>query len=209
MNYTLNTEAAKAADTINGRIEESGKYIGTFIRAESTTSSKGTIGIDFSFKSNDGLSTDYLTVWTHNAEGKEIYGFKVLMAIMTCMKIKTLTKTVGIVEKYDQDQKKRAQVQADIYPELMNKPVGLLLQRAEYTKTAGGVGSTFNIFAAFEADSGFTASEILDRKTKPELLERMVSSLRDKTLPKSSQGGVHGNEPPVYEEAPFYDDVPF
>ncbi len=209
MNYQLNKEAAKAADTMNGRIEETGKYIGVFTRAEESHSPKGTQGIELSFKSNDGLTADYLSLWTVNADGKEIYGFKVLMAVMTCMKTKLLTKTVGQVEKYDQDQQKRVTVDAKIYPELMDKPIGLLLQREEYIKKDGKtVGSKMNIVGAFEASTELTASEILDGKTKPELLERMVSGLKDKTVsaPKAS----NGNEPPPYDYAPMpSDDVPF
>jgi hypothetical protein len=209
MNYTLNPEAAKAADTMNGRIEETGKYIGIFTRAEESESTKGTKGIEMSYKSNDGLTADYLSLWTVNADGKEIYGYKVLMAVMTCMKTKTLTNTVGKVEKYDQDQQKRVVVDAKIYPELMDKPIGLLLQREEYLKKDGRtIGSKMNIVGAFDPETEMTASEILDRKTKPELLERMVAGLKDKIVsaPKAS----NSNEPPTYDYAPMpSDDVPF
>jgi len=211
MSYTLNTEAAKSADTMSGRIEETGKYIGTFTRAEDVMSSKGTEGIDMSFKTADGLTADYLSLWTRNKDGKEIFGFKILMAVMTCMKAKTLTKTAGTVDKYDQAQGKRVQQQADIYPELMNKPIGLLLQKEEYLKKDNTIGTKMNIVGAFDASSELTASEILDRKTKPELLERMVASLKDKKLPASA--GNRNNEPPAYDAPPFMDDdlsdIPF
>jgi len=213
MNYTLNPEAAKAADTMNGRIDETGKYIGVFTRSESVESNKGTIGIDLSFKSNDGPTADYLSLWTQNKDGKEIYGFKVLMAVMTCMRTKTLTKTRGSVEKYDQDQQKRVTVSADIYPELMDKPIGLLLQREEYIKGNGTVGAKMNIVGAFDPETEMTASEILGKKTKPELLERMVAGLNDKSLPSSSKS--HGNNSlPPHESVPHggdfgQDDIPF
>ena len=202
MSYTLNTEAAKSADTMSGRIEETGKYIGIFTRAEDIVSSKGTEGIDMSFKSDDGLTADYLTLWTRNRDGKEIFGFKILMAVMTCMKAKKLTKTSGMVEKFDKDQGKRVQMQADIYPELMSKPIGLLLQREEYIKKDGSIGAKMNIVGAFDADTEMTASEILERKTKPELLERMVAGLKD----KKAQASNHRDTPPVHNEAPFGDD---
>ncbi|MDA3876115.1 MAG: hypothetical protein PF483_03390 [Halothiobacillus sp.] len=213
MNYTLNTEAAKGADTMNGRIDETGKYIGVFTRAESVESNKGTVGIDLSFRSNDGLTADYLSLWTRNVDGKEIYGFKVLMAVMTCMKTKGLTSTPGSVEKYDQGQQKRVTVAADIYPELMDKPIGLLLQKEEYIKKDNTIGTKMNIVGAFDPSTEMTASEILDRKTKPELLERMVAGLKDKILPASSRSRGN-NEPPPHESAPHGgdygdSDIPF
>lgn len=193
MNYSLNTEAAKAADAMNSRLDETGKYIGVFTRAESVTSEKGAVGIDLSFKSEDGRTADYLSVWTHGKDGSEIYGFKQLMAIMTCLRVKQLTKTPGTVEKFDKGVGAKVQVKADIYPELMGKPVGLLLQRAAYIKGDGSEGHKLNIAGVFEAGSELTASEILGKKTAPELLAKMVAVLKDKPLsgksatpPKSS-----------------------
>lgn len=182
MNYSLNTEAAKAADAMNSRLDETGKYIGVFTRAEAVTSKKGAVGIDLSFKSEDGRTADYLSVWTHGKDGSEIYGFKQLMAIMTCLRVKQLTKTPGTVEKYDKAAGKSIPFDAEIYPELMGKSVGLLLQREAYIKQDGSEGHKLNITGVFEASSELTASEILGKKTTPELLAKMVSVLKDKPL---------------------------
>lgn len=181
MDYQLDTSAAKQADNINARIEQTGKYLGVFIRAEPITSKKGSKGVDFSFKATTGESADYLTIWTHNGDGKQLQGFNVLMAIMTCLRVKTLTAEQGEIEKYDNDQKKRVKVTVPLFKELMGKPVGLLLQMEEYAKNAGGTAWKPSIFAAFDKDE-FTASEILSQAKTQETLAKMVVTLKDRPL---------------------------
>lgn len=203
MDYTLDTNAAKQADSINSRIDQSGKYVGTFTRAEQTVSTKGTKGVDFSFKSETGATADYLTIWTHKADGEPLHGFKVLMAIMTCLRVKSLTAAQGEVEKYDQASKSRIKVTVPLFQDLMHKPIGLLLQMEEYAKTAGGTAWKPTIFAAFDKDE-FTASEILTKAAKPETLSRMVQSLKDRPLKGSA---AHTDTPSGF--ADFADDVPW
>jgi len=92
-------------------------------------------------------------------------GYNTLMAIMTCLRVKTLTAENGEIEKYDDAQKKRIKVVAPIFKELMGKPVGLLLSMEEYPKTAGGTGWKPVISAVFDKDE-FTATEILSKAMK-------------------------------------------
>lgn len=205
MDYTLDTNAAKQADNINARIDQSGKYVGTFTRAEKTVSTKGTKGVDFSFKSETGATADYLTIWTHNAAGEPLHGFKVLMAIMTCLRVKSLSAAQGEVEKYDQASKSRIKVTVPLFQDLMHKPIGLLLQMEEYEKTTGGTAWKPTIFAAFDKDE-FTASEILNKAVKPETLGRMVQSLKDRPL-KVTSAPAQASAPSGF--ADFADDVPF
>ena len=185
MDYTLNPEAAKQADNMFSRIEEKGKYLGTLTRAEQIVSKKGSKGVDFSFKTDTGATADYLTVWTHNGEGKQLQGFNTLMAIMTCLRVKELKAEQGEVEKYDNDEKKRVKVQAPLFKVMMNKPVGLLMHMEEYEKTAGGTAWKPAIFASFDANE-FTASEILNKAKQPETLAKMVQALRDRPLKNGS-----------------------
>lgn len=208
--YTLDPKAAQQADTIFAKIEQKGKYIGTLTRAEAVTSSKGTKGIDLSFKAETGETADYLTLWTHNAEGKQIMGFNVLMAIMTCLRIKTLNAENGVIEKYDQDQAKRVKVEVPLFKDLMNKPIGLLLQMEEYPKKAGGTGWKPVIASIFDKD-GFVATEILNKSKAATTLPKMVAALRDKPLKggnvvldnhaSAGHGGSAADE--------FLNDIPF
>lgn len=184
MDYQLDTDAAKKADTINSRIDSMGKYVGVLTRAEQITSKKGSKGVDFSFKSDTGATADYLTIWTHNNEGKQLQGFNTLMAIMTCLKVRELKAEDGEVEKYDNDLKARVKVKVPLFKSLMNKPIGLLIFMEEYEKTAGGTAWKPQISAPFD-EHEFTASEILNKAQKPETLSKMVQALRDRPLKTS------------------------
>ena len=203
MEYNLDMQAAKSADQINSRIDSTGKYLGTFTRAEPIKSQKGSQGIDFSFKADNGASADYLTIWTHNASGETLHGYKLLMALMTCLRVKALKPEVGEVEKYDPDTKQRGPVSVPLFKELMGKPVGLLLQMEQYAKKDGSTAWKPAIFAPFDKDE-FTASEILNKSAKQETLAKMVIALKDRPLkngaiiPAPSSGGDD-----------FSDDVPF
>lgn len=181
MDYSLDPNAAKKADVIFSKIDSKGKYIGALTRAEPVTSTKGTEGVDLSFKANSGESADYLTIWTHNKDGKQLQGFNTLMAIMTCLSVRELKAEEGEIEKYDQDKKARVKVRVPLFKALMNKPLGLLIHMEEYAKTQGGTAWKPVIAAPFNNDE-FTASEILNKAKQPETLAKMVQALRDRPL---------------------------
>lgn len=199
MNYQLNTEAAKAADVMFARIEQRGKYLGVLTRAEPITSIKGTKGVDLSFKAQSGETADYLTIWTHNGDGKQLQGFNTLMALMTCLRVKSLNAETGEIEKYNTETKQREKVKTPLFTELMNKPVGFLLHMEEYKKRSGESGWKPSISAIFD-DSEFTASEILGKKTAPELLAKMVAQLKDKPLSNKDTGNT---SPSSHADDPF------
>jgi hypothetical protein len=212
--YTLDPKAANQADVIFSKIEQAGKYLGQITRAEAVTSKKGTKGVDLSFKADSGETADYLTLWTHNADGKQIMGFNTLMAIMTCLRVKSLTAAPGLIEKYDQDQQKRVKVEVPLFKDLMDKPIGLLMHMEEYAKTAGGTAWKPVISAAFDKDE-FTASEILNKSIKPATLAKMVQALRDKPLkagaaPAQRQDAGSGASSSGFSDFPNDDlEIPF
>lgn len=181
MEYQLDTSAAKQADNLFSKIEEKGQYLGTLTRAEQVVSKKGTKGVDLSFKTDTGATADYLSIWTHNADGKQLQGFNTLMAIMTCLRVKSLKAELGEVEKYDATTQQRVKAQVLLFKELMNKPVGLLIHMEEYEKTQGGTAWKPSISAPFDKD-GFTASEILSKAQSATTLDKMATALRDRPL---------------------------
>lgn len=208
MDYTLDQNAAKAADVMFSKIEQKGAYLGVFTRAEPRISEKGTQGVDLSFKTNNGETADYLNLWTHSKDGEPLPDFKKLMSIMTCLRIKSLSATKGEIEKYNTDTKQREKVVVPLYKELMGKQIGVLFQMEEYPKTAGGTAWKPVIFAAFD-ESGFTASEILNKKTVPELVEKMEAQLKDKPH-KGSSNTQHSATPAShFDDLPMPDDCPF
>lgn len=184
--YALDQTAAREADSFGSYLTETGKYIGTFTRAEKLISkNKGTHGIGFTFECN-GQTTRF-DVWTINGEGKHLSGFKAVNAIMACMSLRGIKEASGQVERYNWDTQQKETVNAEIFPDLMGKPVGLVLQKTEYEKMRDGhktgeTGWRLELVAPFRAADEFTASEILDRKTKPEKLAAIIAVLSDRPL---------------------------
>lgn len=198
MDYTLDTKEARKADSTGDQIKEIGKYIGEFTQVIGTVSKKGTKGVIFSFKSNDsGKAT--LPIYTVKADGDKIMGFQILMAIMTCLQLRDLKSKKGIAKKYDYDLKQDVEFDAERYPDLEGKKIGLLLETEEYEKQdkdgnkTGEIGSKVVLAGVFQAATELTASEILDKKTEPKQLEKMVVRLHHRAL--KPQTGTNQQRP--------------
>lgn len=174
--YTLDTDAAKQADTGTGRITETGKYVGQFTKAKKVMSIKGTQGIEFTFETTNGQTADYLSMWTVNADGDHIYGYKQLMALMTCLKVRSIDTKAAEVEEYDKDSNSMVKRKAEVFPALMNKPIGILLQMEEYQKKDGSIGEKAAFAGFFDPQTEQVAVEILD-KSEARVLEKLVSQL--------------------------------
>jgi hypothetical protein len=189
--YALDTQAAKQADQSGKFIKETGKYIGKFTKAEALVAATGTKGIAFTFESDEQQTVSF-SLYTIKANGEKLYGFQNLMALMACMKLRNIADPVnGTATKYDFAEKKDVQYTAPLLLDLMNKPIGLLLQSCEYAKEkdrvpTGEYGWKIELQGAFEAATELTASEILNGKTKPELLTNMVAHLADRPLKNKS-----------------------
>jgi len=175
--YTLDTKQAKAADSISSSIRETGKYIGTITRAEAIVSTRGTKGLGLSFKADDGATADYLDLYTHKSDGEALSSLKTVNAILACLKVREVKEGSINFEKYDKETKSRAKVQGRGYPELMGKRIGFLLRKEIETDDQGKDRDRVAIFAVFQHDTELTATEVLDQKTKPERLEKMLDAL--------------------------------
>jgi hypothetical protein len=212
MSLTFNAESAKSADNINSGIRESGKYVGRFTRAEQLLSQKGTQGVGLSFKSSDGQTADYLDQYTINADGDALPSLKTINAIMACLGLRKADLGEIEFEKWDKESKSRQLFEGSGYPDLMGKEIGLLLQKEIYNDQQGEERERMNIAGVFQAGTELTASEILDRKTKPEKLAKMVESLMARPVRDSRKGGVarpaSGGGASSAGNA-FDDDIPF
>lgn len=209
--YELDTKLATKADTIGAYISETGKYVGTFVRAEKLVSAnKGTDGIGFTFRADDGRECRF-DVWTQRGNGEPLSGLNQVNAMMACVQQRKLTVSQQNVKKWDNGQE--AVMPAPCFAELMNKPIGLLLRSEEYEKMkdnqkTGEMGWRMGLFAIFQADTELMASEVLSRKTKPEQLEKVMAMLQDKPLKK--QTGVRQSAAPEPGRfADMDDDIPF
>jgi len=191
---TFNENEARKADS-GGVIKETGKYVGVITRAEKLTSRNGTAGLGLSFKTADGASANYLDIYTQKANGEKLWGANLVQSLMACLKLKEAKEGPIKVEKWTRDQ---GIVEATVtgYPDIMGKKIGLLLQKElqSHHETGADV-ERLNIVAVFQADTGLSASEILDGKTKPEKVDQKLRALlpirdsRKKGAPLKVVGG--------------------
>lgn len=186
-------EAARKSDTGGGTIKEIGKYVGEFTQAKDIVTKKGGKGIEFIFKTASGQKAN-LAIYTMSASGEKYQGYDQLMAIMACMGLRNIKPQIGRATRYDYDTKKDVIEECSIFPDLC-KPIGVLLETEDYPKQDGSTGTRVVLKNVFQAGTELTASEILDRKTTPEQLEKMVAALHHrpikgaKPVPSRQHGG--------------------
>lgn len=209
MSLTLNAAEARQADRLNTSIKETGKYIGVITRAEKLISKKNTEGFGLSFKTDDGATANYLDLYTVNSSGETLPSMATVQAILCCTRTKEAKEGSINFDKWDSEIKAVVNASANGYPELMGKRIGLLLQRELSTNTTNGNDVDRVIVAGvFEADTELTASEILDKKTQPEKLAKMLAALKpvnDRRTNKSSSAPVSSGT----KSDDFEDDIPF
>ena len=174
MNFRLDPDAARQAGQ-PGRIQATGRYKGHLVAAWYEESEKGTQGFKCAFKSDDGQHAE-LAVWTHNKDGKELSGAKLIHALMACTSLRELTASAGTVKLYDRKEQKEADKPRQVYAALAGKPVGLFLEaeKSLFTKDDGSEGEfiRMNLAAPFRAEDGKMAKEILDKSPKAEAADR-------------------------------------
>jgi hypothetical protein len=194
--YSLDVIEARKADSQGNQIKEIGKYVGTITQAEDITAKTGTKGIAISFTSNAGQKAK-LSIYTMKADGSKIGGFSTLNAIMTCLQLRNIAPKPGKVTSYDYDTKTDVVKDGQVFPELC-KPIGLLLETKDFAKQDGGTGTRMVVRGVFQHNTELTASEILDRKTTPEALPKMVAALRHHPLKaaKAMPTRQHGSAMP-------------
>ena len=160
--YTLDPQAAKDANSGSKRIKESGKYVGKFTAAWYEQNDKGTESVHFLFESIEGQEAGPLALDTHNGAGDAWPSYKMLNAIMTCLKVRGIKTTQGNVTLYDFGSGGMVTKSKPTYPELVNKPIGLVLQREEYQKQDGSIGERMIIAGPFDPATLKMASEVLN-----------------------------------------------
>lgn len=185
--YALNNETAQAARKAEQRtsfIDEKGKYVGKFTRAEDITASSGTRGIAFTFETNEGQKSNF-SIYTIKSNGEKLGDYGTLMAAMTVLGVRDIKPAQVVSTVWDKEVGGNVQKTLTQFPELLNKPIGILLAMEEYEKRdGGGTGWSARLNAVFQADTELTAAEILDRKTSPQKLALLVAALRDRPLKK-------------------------
>lgn len=178
-NYEYDPDAASKADDVASRIDTSAAYIGQLKIAHAFKASTGTEGIHFEFVSPGSGSAGF-DIYTRKNDGTPVFGMNQLQAMMMILGLRGLRAESGKFEAYDADVGKRTERDGEIFPELCGKDIGLVLQKEKYTKNDEKEGYRMNLFGIFHPIARLTASELKDRKTQPEKLEKMLRSLKDK-----------------------------
>lgn len=214
----FNATEAAGADRVSAAIRESGPYVGILTRAEKIVSEKGTAGVGLSFKADSGQSADYLDLYTHSADGTPLPSAKIVQAILGCLQLRGANDGKIICEKYNKATGQREKATVDGYPDLMGKRIGFLLQKelGSHHKT-GADTERMVIYGVFQPDTRLTVSEILQRKTTPETLDKMIAAMppvrdtRKKGAARGTQAGDNGYgfDAPPQGHGAFDDDIPF
>lgn len=178
MTLTFNADEARKADKTSNIIRETGAYKGVITRAEKLLSRNNTQGVGFSFKADDGSSANYLDVYTVKADGKQLWGANLVQSVLACTKTREAVEGPITFDKWDNEVREMVKATATGYPSLMGKRVGFVLQR-ELGVNPNTQTETDKVILVrvFEADTGFTSSEILDKATKPEKLAEFLKGL--------------------------------
>lgn len=209
MSLDLDQTAARSADNVSSVIRESGKYVGTITRAEKLVSEKGTEGVGISIKTDDGATANYLDLYTVNNQGEKLRGFNIVQAILCCTRTKSAQEGTIHFETWDKEAKQMIEVAKTGYPSLMGKRIGLLLQKELATNSKTGADTErMNVFGVFDADTELTASEILDKKTAPQQLEKILTALMAKPV-RDTRVKPSAYQAPVGNMQDDFDDLPF
>lgn len=187
--YTLDTNmAVEGSSVTGGGIQESGAYVGKIVEAKvfkSDTSQAG--GIEFTFERTDGAQAKFLRVYETKKDGQPAFGVNMIHALMCVMQLRQVTQLVEFC-----------------------KPVGLVLQRENYTKQDNTEGYKFNIVAPFHPQNRKTAEEMI-KNTEALTVDKIVQTLIDKQAKPQQQVTSAYQQ---YAESQsgsntFEDDIPF
>lgn len=216
--FNLDPNAARAADNKSAFIDEAGKYIGTFTRAEYMEKQQtGSTGIGLTFKSREGAEAQFYVNLSYQHGQRNKGGHELVNAIMACLQLRHVGNPQPVsVEKWNADAKQREQVSVQGFPELMGKPIGLLIQMEIEKNSEKGLPRP-TIYAPFSAESEKTASEILDPNCRtPAKLEKMVQAVAAKPIrdnrPAGARSAAGGDDYAAYASQPAdaYDEsIPF
>lgn len=222
--YQFNASTAAEADNISAYLDETGKYKGKFTRAEKLVSTnKGTHGIGLTFE-DESKRTCRFDLWTIDRDNKPLMGFKSVQAILAVLRFpagRDLKVVQAQVDRYDYDTRQTNKVMADTFPDLINRPIGLVMRNTEYAKMRDGhltgeTGWRLELVVPYQADTELTASEVVGNKTQPQKLASIIATLADRPMKTKPAGGAQRGDggPPAGHPAngggfDSFDDAPY
>lgn len=192
ISYDYDEQSAVKADDAANRIAEAGPYVGKFTKVFQIETAKGGAGLTFEFESpGNGHST--FTIYIHDKDGKPQFGDSIKNAIMFLVGVKKLTSVPGTAEIWQDGEK--AEQDVETFPELCNKPIGLVMQKELYVTGKGSRdGVRFGLYGLFQPETKLMMSEIKEKKTTPVKLDRLLKGLKvkDSRKPETAEPSQPG-----------------
>ena len=154
--------------SVFGMKMEGGKYVGLISHCQHIQSSKkNTQGILFDLDFNTGQKTTI-----------RLYSEKQIIAVMQCVGfVGHLTPMHGTVKEYDKNAGQMVQRQGYVYPQLVNKPLGVVLKREDYQREDGGLAYEMKLVAPFNPQTEQSAREIIANKPPHDIAQAVKSVL--------------------------------
>lgn len=165
-------------------VSESGCYVGE-IQAKAITAGSGSKGIEFSLKTNEGLSANYINIYFEKDNGDRINGgYNHLQSLMGLLQVGTLAMPVD-------DGQGNYWIK-----ELCGKQAGLALQKRMYTKNDGADGYDFQLRAIFDANTLQTYKEKSngEQAKKVPLLDETMKDIDERQSGGNSQPQSGGSD---------------
>lgn len=183
------------AATLDGgtSITQTGAYTGTIRQASVGAGASGAQYLDFVFKSDDGRTCNARLYVTKN-DGSEAFGRKILDALLVVIGASSADVVEGKV--YTRDKNAPGGVRVDQgyrVPAVEGKPVGMLLQRENYTYS-GRESYRLNLLTPFDPKTRRVAKEILAGAAEAKLLDLRIASTHDRTA-QSAQASAPSTAP--------------
>lgn len=174
--------ATQAEGRVGARIETSGAYTGRFTLAKERIARTGAKGIEFTFESDEGQLARYLTLWVTRANGERMdYGYGLLSALMVILGLDQVESRPAVIDEWQADTGQWLPTQVEVFDALMNKPIGVLLQREE-REWEGRTQVGMRIVEFFDPRDRRTAAEILANAREAQSLNRLIASLRPSVM---------------------------
>lgn len=206
---------AASANSGNVSIETSGAYVGVFTQAKQRVAKTGTVGIEFSFETTDGALARYMTLWVARANGERIaYSYGLLSGLMVCLGLKSITSASVVSEEWDASVGSRVPTRIEAYPDLINRQIGVLLQREEQ-EWEGKLRTSMRIVDFFHPATRQTPAEVLGGSGATGQLELLIAGLKDRIVraPPPAAVAPAATSPRVLSNAAAFDlnddDIPF
>lgn len=177
--FQLDQKAARDGSGSAGAfIQQTGAYVGTIVAATQYKAQSGAEMMNISFLSSSGEKAPYLSICYKKIDGSNNdIGINQINALMACMKVTQTAPVIGTIQVWDKGAGTEIPQQATVFPELMNKPVGLFLQR-ELSTYNGEDKDKVVFYAPFCADTQQTAQELLDN-IPASSIEKMKGTVKD------------------------------